>query len=178
MTKSVVGAFGELIFARFDPKEDLIGSIKQLCKERNIRTGVILSLTGGVSEAQVSSFKEPARTTDRVTQLSEEQRRHTLQKVGVSTEHLKGPLSVTGTGVIGMEADDEPYIHIHLVLTSAEGTTCGHVWEGTPVQSLAPFSHFTMVIARVVGAELRDLAADQGQFKGIPYHEIVEVPVA
>ena len=53
--------------------------------------------------------------------------------------------------------DGEPYLHVHLNVTSAKEKVCGHLVDGSPVCSLHPVSHFTIAIGRVEGAMVKML---------------------
>lgn len=49
---------GKLVVARVDDGEELVASIKQLCAEHGIGSGVILSVIGAISEVEMINPKE------------------------------------------------------------------------------------------------------------------------
>lgn len=91
-------------------------------------------------------------------------------------------MELSGHGIIGIQADGQPYLHVHAAFTDADGkTVVGHLNKGTTVRSLLPTSHFTIFIARVRGVELREFwdrefaLTNPGFPKGYPYHELIEL---
>ena len=151
MPTTMSGTFTEIIFARFDVGEDLRLGLMNVIKDKDIKSGVVLSITGALENARLHRFRavgEPSITTE--------------------TVEMGGPLEVSGHGIIGqMDAPgfgktpfgaegefvhQEPYLHVHLTATSAQQTLCGHLMNGAIVRSLHPTSHFTVVIGRIAGA--------------------------
>lgn len=178
MSLHLAARIPEIIVARLEPEEDLFKGIQQICRERNIKTGVILSITGALKRARLERF--PATDAN-----------------GVEVQHtqlveIEGPLEASGHGIIGEvyapEFGDKPfgtgryvhgevYLHIHVVVTSANETICGHVVEGCPVWSKHAISHFTIMIAPLEGVALK-LAMDMAAQKiGAPsiYHDLAVI---
>ncbi|MBI3965853.1 MAG: DNA-binding protein [Chloroflexi bacterium] len=165
MPDSITGQIGEIVLARFEPNEDLYLGLIEVVKRRNIRTGVILTITGALTEASVGYFP----------------RSGPIEETKMEITHLKGPFEVSGHGMIGIEAG-EPYVHVHLTMTCGEMTVCGHLHEGCLVRSLLPTSHFTVFIAKIEGAELHMIWDREARHafpklypNGGPYHELKEV---
>jgi predicted DNA-binding protein with PD1-like motif len=153
----LAGQFGRVIFTRLEPGADPYLEIVETCKRQRIRTGVILSMTGGFDRTRLSMPYPPPGLPEDTPRIVERE----------------GVVEVQGTGVIGHTYDDwearnagahwragDPYVHLHvavswLVPEGAPGNTMvGHLIEGCRVFSLHPLSHFTMVIAEVTGVEL------------------------
>ena len=156
MVLTVSGRLNEIIFARFDPGEDLRQGLMAVIKEKNIQSGVVLSITGALTRATLEHFYELGDAC-----------------VPIGIIEVPGPLEVSGHGLIGeVEApafgdapfgvgDDfihgEPYLHVHLTVTSAKETICGHLLNGTPVRERpgSSQSHFTVVIGQIEGAMIK-----------------------
>jgi len=156
VTTTVSGKFSEIIFARFDPGEDLRQGLMRVIKEKNIKSGVVLSITGALAQATLEHFHQLGDAT-----------------VPIGTIEVPGPLEVSGHGLIGeVDApafgkapfgvgDDfihgEPYLHVHLTVNSAKETICGHLLDGCPIRERpgSPQSHFTIVIGRIEGAMIK-----------------------
>jgi predicted DNA-binding protein with PD1-like motif len=170
----VVGHMGRVIVTRLEPNEDLLLAIGNIVKRHGIKAGVVLSITGGLNKAVIQHFVEGQ------------------EQIGVI--ELPGPLEASGHGIVGwVEApgtgkapfgvgryiDGEPYVHVHITLTSAHQTICGHLMEGTTIRSKHRVSHFTVMIAEVEGAALNMKvdAGEENEYKGRGvYHELVKLP--
>ncbi|MBI3965377.1 MAG: DNA-binding protein [Chloroflexi bacterium] len=168
MPDTIAGELGEVILARFEPNEDLYLGLKAVAEKHKIRTGVILTITGGITVANLGYFS----------------RSGPVEETKMDYHELTGPFEASGHGMIGLKEDGEPYLHVHLTVTCGDTTVCGHLHEGCIVRSLIPTSHFTVFIAKITGAELltRWDAECRNQFpkvypNGAPYHEIKAVPV-
>lgn len=156
--KYVSGRLGEIILIRFDPHQDLRQGLLQAIREQGIRSGLVLSITGAVERATL-------------------QHAHAVGPPDTSFGliEIPGPLEISGHGMIGQVdapafgtrafglGDDfvhgEPYLHVHVTVTSAKDTFCGHLMDGTPVCSIYDTSHFTVALARVEGAMIKMLGA-------------------
>ena len=157
MAATVFGKISEIIFACFEPKEDLRQGLLRVIKENDIKSGVVLSITGALENARIHRFKEVGSPT-----------------IQVELVEVPGPLDASGHGIIGqVEApefgdklfafgehiiDGEPYLHVHITVTSAKETVCGHLLDGTVVRSNFPKSHFTVAIGRIEGAMVKMFA--------------------
>lgn len=136
MPRHVAGQLKEIVYAQFEPGEDLLEGIKAVATERGIATGVILSVTGGLSQARFSSFPHPGP----------------IEMTAIEYFTVPGPLEASGHGVIGVNRpDDTPYVHLHLTVASREETVMGHVEPGTIVRSLISRTKFTIALADVSG---------------------------
>jgi predicted DNA-binding protein with PD1-like motif len=161
-----------VVAAHFEPGEDLLDGVRQALKDQGIRSGYVPTITGQLAHARVRRFgRNPTAS-------------HPTEVVD-----LPGPLEVSGSGIFGMvEAPElgtepftlsgnvhgEPYVHLHVTVTSREETVSGHVAAGTLVNSFHPVSHFTVFLVEVVGLELQlrcDVAAGRTS-----YHQLVAAP--
>jgi predicted DNA-binding protein with PD1-like motif len=77
-----------------------------------------------------------------------------------------------GSGGIGEYKDGEPYVHVHMVVTSADQTICGHLMPGTFVRSHLDVSHFTIVLAKAEGVSLKAAFQATEDGKGRIYHDL------
>jgi len=164
------GKAEEIVYARFDKDQDLLKGIQDICRQMHIQTGVVLSITGTLDRAVLQRFPEKESTD-----------------VPIGVMEIPGPLEATGHGIIGETyapslgqepfgmsqlVHGEPYVHVHLVVTSARETVCGHIMEGCRVRSSRhPVSHFTVAIARVSGVLLRMVI--EGKGAGL-YHDLIK----
>lgn len=172
---SVAGKMEAVIYARLAPGADVYRELKRVCKEHDIRTGVVMTITGALDKARVQLL-----TTD-------------IAETGSPlVVDIPGPIEVSGHGLIGtmrqnnsgglFEAEEagSAYLHVHVTLTAGTGanlkTVCGHMLEGCTVRSRHPISHFTIVIGKVSGVAL-DLVMDRehvlpGYPQGYRYHAL------
>lgn len=172
MSLVVSGKATEIVYARLDKNEDLLTGIQKVCRDHGIRTGVVMSITGALERATLQRFPEKEQPG-----------------VFIDVVEVAGPLEATGHGIIGESyaptlgnepfgvgryVHGEPYLHIHLVVTSAKETVCGHLMEGCPVLTSRghAHSHFTVAIASVEGMLLRMVS--EGKGKGL-YHDLVTI---
>ena len=166
MPKHVAGKLKEIIYAQFEPNEDLMLGIKKVVVERNIKTGLVLSITGGLIKARMSYFPNAGP----------------LEHTAIKIYDIPGPLEASGHGVIGMHVKDgSPYVHVHLDVTNGDHAIMGHLEEGTLVRSLYPISHFTIAMASVEGVNFHLLEDNEMRKKlperfpvGVLYHELSE----
>ena len=174
MVSTVSGRISEIIFARFGPHEDLRQGLLAVIKEKDIKSGIVLSITGALERAVLQHASGVGEPT-----------------IPFELMEIQGPLEVSGHGIIGqVEApafgdskfglgDDfahgEPYTHVHLTVTSAKETVCGHLMDGCPIRSNYPASHFTIILGRIEGAMIKMLGEpgpEPGSF--IIGHELVQ----
>lgn len=175
MAYHVAGKIGEIVLARFEPGEDLLLGLRSVIKERGIRTGVILDITGSLLRARLQKFE----------------RTGAVEKAPVVAVDVEGPMEASGHGIIGLTRgsgglggyiDGEPYIHAHITVTSAKETICGHLMEGTIVRSHREKSHFTVVLASfdevlltLVVERETEVRDEQGRIiSGGVYHELTK----
>lgn len=165
MPHSVSGKLSEVIFLRLDKGQDLLQAITQAAKDHDITSGLVIDITGSVTKARLQKF--PGRSQS--------------ENVRIEVVDLEGPLEVTGHGIIGMTKgsggvgeykDGEPYIHVHMVMTSADETICGHLMPGTLVRSHLEVSHFTIVLGKCEGVSLTAAFMQTEDGKGRIYHDL------
>jgi len=168
MAFSVSGKLSELIYVRLDKDQDLLAGIKQACVDHDIKTGAVIDITGGLTKARLQKF--PSKVND--------------EKVRIGVTEMEGPLEATGHGIIGMTRgsggigeykDGEPYVHVHMVVSSADETLCGHLMPGTFVRSHLGISHFTIILAKAEGVALAAAFQETADGKGRIYHDLQAV---
>lgn len=186
----VSGKFEEIIYARLERGEDLLRALWDICKQNDVRTGVLLDATGSMDTVRIMRYPHmPQGPRD--------------DYLGIDFVELPGPLEVSAHGIIGMgwvpdnsmrpppaitrfseetgfgaagfEGHEAPYFHVHITSSSASQTVCGHLLEGSCTSSSAKHegevhcvSHFSVAIAKVSGVVLR-ATWDKTGF----YHNIV-----
>jgi predicted DNA-binding protein with PD1-like motif len=169
----IVTTLGRAVITRLKPGADLMQSIKDICARNEIRAGVVLSITGSLEQAVVQKFAPGQHTVEAVT--------------------VPGPIEVSGHGILGRidaPEQDKPfsfskyvhgdvYAHVHLTMTSATETICGHAMPGCLIRSHHPISHFSIVIAEVAHVGL-GLAFDpevnaHGNGWGV-FHRLSQLP--
>ncbi|WP_417725681.1 PCC domain-containing protein [Salipiger sp.] len=165
MSYSVKAKLTELIFVRLDKGQDLLQAVKDAAVEHDVEAGVVVDITGSVTKARVQKFKSKSHDPSTRIEVIE----------------LEGPLELTGHGIIGTTEgsggigeykDGEPYVHIHVVVTSADETICGHLMPGTLVRSHLEVSHFTIVLAKAEGVNLKAAFKATEDGKGRIYHDL------
>lgn len=171
MTDEIVSTMGRIFTVRLGPSDDLFLAIQDIVRRHDIRAGVVLSITGACTKAIVQKFIDGQ------------------QSIGVV--EFDGPMEVSGHGIVGWVRapdrgaepfgvgryiDGEPYVHVHLTITSSKTTLCGHLMEGCIVRSRHDHSHFTTMVAEVEGAALEMRLDSELEAKGKGfgvYHELV-----
>ena len=163
---SVSAKLSELIFVRLDKGQDLLEAITQAARQHDIKTGVVVDITGSLTKARLQKFP------------GKDQSEH----VRIQVVDSEGPIEATGHGIIGMTEgsggigeykDGQPYVHVHMVVTSGTGETiCGHLMPGTFVRSHLEVSHFTIVLAKAEGASLTAAFKPTADGKGRIYHDL------
>ncbi len=162
---SVSGKLTEVIYVRLDKDQDLLAAIQQAAKEHDIKTGVVIDITGSLNKARVQRFPPGGQS----------------EKVRIEVIDVEGPIEATGHGIIGMTKgsggigeykDGEPYVHVHVVLTALDGTICGHLMPGTTVRSHLDVSHFTVILGKCEGVELTAAFRQTADGKGRIYHDL------
>lgn len=178
---TVKGKIDEIIYAQVGYGEDLLHAIWDVCKENDVKTGVLLDATGCMKNLRVHAIAaEPG------------------QPAGIHYEDVPGCLEVSAHGIIGMgwvdksiKAEDipglirssydtgfgaagfvehgSPYAHIHIVGSSPKRTICGHLIEG----SFTATQYFELIIAKVSGVLLKAKYDSRGYPDGYT-HELVQ----
>ncbi|UPJ79244.1 DNA-binding protein [Bradyrhizobium sp. 183] len=179
------GKIEEIIYARLEPGEDLLPALWDICKENDVKTGILLDATGSMNKVKVMRYPHESQGG----------------LGGINYVEIPGPLEVSAHGIIGMgwvpdqsvrpppvwtrggatgfgaagfEAHESPYFHVHITVSSASQTVCGHLMEGSPIDSLTHDgkadvpTHFTVAIAKASGIILRAVFDKKGY-----YHELV-----
>jgi len=158
MTKIATGSIQRIVYARLEPQADLLRSLFEVIEKEDIRTGVVLDMTGALERARLQHFQDVGDPGSKV-----------------SVVEIPGPMEASGSGVIGRcvgdggvgnYRDGEPYVHCHLSVNSAVHTFMGHLMEGTIIRSPHPVSHFTVVLAEVSGVELQMVSGGPGDENG------------
>jgi hypothetical protein len=163
------GTIDEIIYAQFEQGGDLMLQLHEVCKQENVQTGAVMSITGAMKNLYVQRLPSIGHTLPPTADLAN------VADIEPLFVDVPGPLEVSGHGIIGqgwapgIEPPDprgffyasfkehgDPYFHIHIVGTNAETTVCGHLMEGSIIQgSPDRRSHFTVVIAKMAGVHLR-----------------------
>lgn len=189
------GKIEEIIYARLLPGEDILLALYEICREHNIKTGVILDGSGAGVDFTYQHFPiNPKFVPTNVTIGTMEGKcEMSLQGTigttvcelteGSDPEDVVAGMFPTIDGYLGSNSDKwhmigsmggpgTPYIHAHCVATNKDYTVCGHLMPGTRVASGDPNkpSHFTVVIAKVSGLEWRAVVNNQIGF----YQDIAE----
>jgi predicted DNA-binding protein with PD1-like motif len=183
------GKIEEIIYARLDRGEDLLRALWDICRQNDVKTGVLLDATGSMDTVRLQRFSH----------MPQEAREDYL---GIDFVDIPGPLEVSAHGIIGMgwvpdpsvtpplaltrggghtgfgaggfEAHETPYCHVHITVSSASQTVCGHLLEGSYTarddrNECNPLSHFTVAIAKVSGLVLKATYDETGF-----YHDLVK----
>lgn len=173
------GRVEEIIFARFEPGEDILQALYEICVEKDIRSGVILDGSGSAVNFTYQHFplNPKMSPTNVVIGTMEGKCEISLQgtigmtvcrlEPGQNQEDIIDGMFPTIPGVLennddkwhmlgSMAGHGTPYIHAHCTASNKDHTVCGHLMPGTMVASGTPGkpSHFTVVIAKISGAEL------------------------
>lgn len=174
MKTLATGRIGRVIYAHLEPEEDLYEAILATAERENIRTGLVLDITGGLSKVRLSMPIESG-PVDSAPGIIE----------------LEGLTEAMGSGVIGQTIDSwssdksgianvagQPYAHVHMSVTTAGQTHTGHLIHGCHIRSVHPISHFTMVLAEVEGVNLEFRVTEEttdNYPQGIPIHHLEQL---
>ena len=137
------GKIEEVIYARLERGEDLLRALWDICKQNDVKTGVLLDATGSMEKVRVQRFPHEPRPGN----------------TGIDYVEIPGHLEVSAHGIIGMgwvpdksvtpppelmregdtgfgsmagfEGHETPYFHVHITVSSASQTVCGHLLEGS-----------------------------------------------
>lgn len=172
------GRIEEVIYARLNRGEDLLRALWDICKQNDVKTGVLLDATGSMDTLRVMRYPHaPQESREDYLGIDFvdipgplELSAHGIIGLGwVPDSSVKPPLAFTrggghtGFGAGGFEGHDTPYFHVHVVASSSSQTVCGHLLEGSRTSSsekhegddIHPISHFSVAIAKVSGVILR-----------------------
>jgi predicted DNA-binding protein with PD1-like motif len=167
------GTLSKVVYAHLSPGEDLYRAILDVAEQEGIKTGLVLSITGGLAKVRLSMPME-AESVESPPGILE----------------LDGTAEASGHGLIGQTLDSwssprsgienvegQPYLHVHVTATVAGHTYCGHLIDGCIVRSMHEKSHFTIALAAVEGVQLNFRVSQETMDtypQGIPYHEVLE----
>jgi predicted DNA-binding protein with PD1-like motif len=172
------GKIDEIVYARLDSGSDLLLSIWEVCRQKSIRTGVLMDCTGTVESLVVQRYPrvrpEKHNTIESVDMPGPlEISAHGIIGVGLAAGEKK-PEGRFGFTQAGFPGHDEPYLHCHIVASNSETTVCGHLMVGSIIAGRSDgtdVSHFTIAIGKVTGLNLKGIW--QTTAKGIGFrHEL------
>lgn len=174
------GKIEEIIFARFEPGEDILLALYDICEKKGIKTGVILDGSGSAVDFTYQHFPiNPKLCPTNVSIGTMEGKCEISLQGTIGTTVCNYPEDAgqdaaienvlpTIPGLTDTNTDKwrwcgsangagTPYIHAHCVASNKDYTVCGHLMPGTKVASGDPTkpSHFSVVIAKVSGVELQ-----------------------
>lgn len=182
------GKIEEIIYVRLEPGEDFVQALWDICKEYDIKTGVLLDATGNFAKLRVMRISKEPRKDNWGVDFLEIPGPLQVSATGIlgtgwnpenlpSTPDFRRHYSDTGFGSGGFEGHDTPYFKINITATSVYETVCGHLLQGSLVGAVnydrsgekgdLP-SHFTLAIAKVSGVILRGTYGNDGF-----YHDLV-----
>lgn len=175
------GKIEEIIYARFEPGEDILQALYEICAENDIKTGVIMDGSGAAVNFTYQHFpiNPKMAPTNVVIGTMEGKCEISLQGTIGTTVCRNYPEGADPDDIVDKILPDIPgvldnhiqkwhwcgsyngpgtaYIHAHCTASNKDYTVCGHLMPGTLVASGDPKkpSHFTVVIAKVTGVELQ-----------------------
>lgn len=174
------GKIEEVIFARFEPGEDILLALYDICVEKDIKTGIILDGSGSAVDFTYQHFPiNPKLCPTNVTIGTMEGKCEISLQGTIGTTVCNYPEGTDPDSAVekvlpnipgildtnldkwrwtgSMSGAGTPYIHAHCVASNKDYTVCGHLMPGTKVASGDPKkpSHFTVIIAKISGAELQ-----------------------
>jgi predicted DNA-binding protein with PD1-like motif len=189
------GKIEEVIFARFEPGEDILHALYEICVKKDIRSGVILDGSGSAVDFTYQHFPiNPKFVPTNVTIGTMEGKceislQGTIGTTVCNLEEGTHPDDVVDGmfptlasyletvpdkwHMIGsMGGPGTPYIHAHCTASNKDFTVCGHLMPGTKVASgdKSKPSHFSVIIAKFTGVELQAIIDHKIGF----YQNIVE----
>jgi len=134
----------EVILSRLMPGEDLFTSLKKIAKDHEIERGVILSAIGSVKNVVFRNVKinieMPVRSED------------TNEKEEAGPFEL---LSLEGN-IFPSESEEEPIIHLHVMLGSPLGGVMGgHLFKATV------FTTTEIIVGKIVGSLVYKAKSDE-----------------
>lgn len=172
----VTGKVSDVYIVQLNQGADLYESIHEAAIKYGIRTGLVLNIVGGLQKARLSSPLKPGADVN----------------AQPGTFEVEGTMESSGFGFIGYNYDTfdaseasgivdkagEPNIHVHLTVSQGESVHMGHLIDGCIVRSLTERSHFTIMLAKIEGAELT-MRLSEETFEnypdGVPCHHLVKL---
>jgi len=177
MEKVVSATIGRVIYAHFEPDEDVYRGLVEVIQRERLHTGVILSITGAVRIGRLSLPRRPEATHE-----------------SPGFVEFEGLSEVQGNGYFGYTQETwlnersqirhdagEPFLHCHMSVSCGGETFMGHLIEGCKVRSLHPHSHFVAVLAETHGAQLTFHCSEEKTEQypyGLPYYQLVDTTIS
>lgn len=177
MHSAVSATVGKVVFAHLEPGEDVLLALIDVIEREQLKSGLIMAVTGAVSEGRLSLPRQPEGVDE---------------SPGFIT--FTGLSEVQGGGYFGWNSDEwrndksqihfekgRPHIHCHMSVSNAGVAYVGHLIEGCKVRSVHPISHFVAVLAETPGVDLTLHSSEEttAQYPhGIPYYNVVPAGVA
>jgi len=171
MHSVVPATTGKVVFAHLEPGEDVLLALYEVIEQQQLSSGVILAITGAVSEGRLSLPVKAEGVTE-----------------SPGFMEFTGLSEVQGGGYFGWNSDNwhndksqikfekgRPHIHCHMAVSNAGKSYVGHLIEGCKVRSVYPISHFIAVLAETPGVDLTLHCSEEKNDQyphGIPYYNI------
>ena len=134
------GALGRVMAIRLGPGCDLLKSLERIAKRENLRSAVILSAAGSLSQVtlrNVRLFPEEFPIVDR-------NRIYTPKKEPLELLSLSGNVAMS---------DGETYVHCHVTVSS--GLDNGQAYGGHLTEGCVILSFCEVIIVEVEGFEMK-----------------------
>ena len=161
------GKVEEIVFARFQPGEDILYALYDICRKKDIKTGVILDGSGSAVDFTYQHFPINPKLCPTNVSIGTMPGKCELSNPGTNgstvgkLEEGETPDQVGGRKfppipglwegpkekwpMVGCEyGPGTPYIHAHCVASNADYTVCGHLMPGTKVASGDPTKPSTL----------------------------------
>ena len=134
------GALGRVVAIRLGPGDDVIKSLEEIARQKNIKSGVILSGAGVLSQVtlrNVRLFPDEFPVQDR-------NRIYTPKKEPLEVLSLSGNIS---------RRDGEVHIHCHITVSS--GLEDGRAYGGHLIEGCIVLAYCEIIIAEITGMEIK-----------------------
>ncbi len=173
MQKVVNAKMGRIVFAQFGPDEDVYRGLVDLIVREKLKTGIILTVTGGLNKVRLSMPRRPDAPA-----------------ASPGFIELEGGTEAQGNGYFGWTKETwfndlsqirhnagEPFLHCHMTVSNGGQTYMGHLIDGCKVRSLLPQSHFIAIVCEAEGVELTFHCSEETNEQypnGMPYYKLIE----
>ncbi len=134
------GVLGRVVAIRLGPGDDVIKSLEEIARQKNIKSGVVLSGAGVLSQVtlrNVRLFPEEFPVQDR-------NRIYTPKKEPMEVLSLAGNIS---------RRDGEVHIHCHITVSS--GLEDGRAYGGHLIEGCIVLAYCEIIIAEITGLEIK-----------------------
>jgi predicted DNA-binding protein with PD1-like motif len=171
MHSIVPATVGKVVFIHMEPQEDVLESLMTTIEREQLKSGLILTITGALSEGRLSAPVRPEAVQESPGFIE-----------------FSGLSEVQGGGYFGWNVDDwrndksqirfdkgRPHIHCHMSVSNGGKAFVGHLIEGCKVRSVYPVSHFVAVLAETPGVDLTLHCSKETSEQyphGIPYYGV------